>query len=136
MSRRLRILLLMLCWLPAAAPAFFPPDAEYRQQEILEYRRRKKAQYAEANRRHEKQMIVQDSRVRSRLATPFWMRGSVQTGVVRGPQSPREQAAAQSAQRNNRLLVSILLIVLIGIAVLWVRHATRRMDEQDETSWH
>lgn len=134
--KRLFLILVAWLWTVLPAAAFLPPDASAREPQIRAYRQQVRDNYERRQKERRQQAVEAYRQTQAAVFTPPWMRGTVQTGVIRASGSAQELAAEESAQRKNRLLVSIMLLVLIGSAALWVRHATRRMDEREETSWH
>lgn len=113
MNRLLSVLIVMVCAGPLVHAAL-PEQAEFRRQELLDYRQRKKAEYARAQERHEQRMVTKDSEVRQILASSPW------DGALRSPASANAgsggaaQSAAAAARRISRWFFPLTALLLIG----------------------
>lgn len=122
---------ILLCGLAAVpeAQAFLPRDADVRQQEVLEYRQRKRVQYEQMRQQYEQGVVSSDTAVRQLMNRPLWMRGTLTPGITGAADFERGLADGTDSQRNHRIFVSVVLLILIGAAAAWARHATREIDE-------
>jgi hypothetical protein len=129
MSRGLLILFL-LCASVVAAQAVLPKNSEFRKRDILDYRQRKLAEYEQAQKNHEAQMVSKDQAVRQEISLSPW-RSTV--GTVPG-ESRLSKASAQKengfGRQGRKWLFSITALLLVGGGVWWVRIATEDDPER------
>lgn len=128
MMRR-AVILGFIALLAGAAQAILPPDASAREPQIRAYRQQVRAKYEE--RLVERQELAGRAyeQTRADIFTPPWARAGVQATLLSGVDTTLTEAAEKVHKRNNRLLVSIVLLILISSAVGWVRYATREQNE-------
>jgi hypothetical protein len=108
--------------------AILPPDAKFRRQEIMEQRQRARVEYEQSRKEYEKEVIAARARTEAAMRKPPWMRveGNTVKGLTGGELALKTEAAPEF---NHRLLVSVVLLILIGVVVGWVRYATKKADE-------
>lgn len=131
MNRSILILMLFGAALPAGNVfAVLPPDAVARAPQIrADYVRSARA-FQQQQELRQSNSVAQYKKTEAAIYTPPWLRA----GTPDAMQARAERLAAAEAEkaqkRNHRLLASILLLILIGAAAGWVRHATREIDKQ------
>lgn len=94
-----------------------------RAQMEAEVERLRQERVEEAARLHEQ--------VRAEALVPPWLRGvpeEQREAVIQSTLTGGASTATQSAKKNNRFLVSILLMILLAGAAGWARYATREVD--------
>lgn len=118
-----RVLILLVLWAGTSSlQAVLPADAGARQQEILDYRRRKTAEFEEMQREYEADLVRRAQQVRQELAAPPWgLSGSAaaRPGTVRS-----EPHKTGSSLQIRKWIFSALAFFLIGGSVWWVRAKT------------
>jgi hypothetical protein len=113
------------------ASAFLPPDASVREPEIRAYRRKIRQDYEKRIEERRDKAALEYERATIAIDLPPWELERVMKG-----ESLEEIRAAAAEERvsvrkplKKRFLVSIVLFILIGSAVVWVRRATRDEEE-------
>lgn len=108
--------------------AILPPDAQFRRQEIVQQRMRARVEYAQQREEYGKEVIAARARTEAAMREPPWKRveGSTVRGIAAAELTLKTDVAPEF---NHRLLVSVMLLILIGAVVGWVRYATREADE-------
>ena len=120
---------LLLFAVAGSALAFLPPDASEREPEIRAQRLKVRKDYEK--RLEERQQRAQESydRATAAIGVPQWQLERTHDGqVVKkvGIVGPKRVSVEKTVQK--RILVSIVLFILIGCAVVWVRRATREVE--------
>lgn len=128
---RPRILLLILIAAAAgSAWAILPPDASLREPEIRAHRQKVRENYEKRLKERQKRAIDAHERATKALNVPPWELDRVLDGKRKPDiQAAVEERILEGSSTKRRLLVSIVLFILLGAAVLWVKHATRSIDE-------
>ncbi|QHI70831.1 hypothetical protein [Tichowtungia aerotolerans] len=124
------VLFLLIFSAAGAAMAFLPPDASAREPEIRAYRRKVRENYEKRIEERQKRAAVAYKKATAAIGVPPWELDR----VLNGESSEEIQAAVEeriSAEKSvkKKILVSIVLFILIGSAVVWVTHATRDGEE-------
>jgi hypothetical protein len=125
------VILFFFVMLTGSAWAFLPPDASAREPQIRAHRQ-------QVRDNHEKRLVERQAvavrayeQTRSDIFTPPWMRAAAQDALPSGGElSDVVRADEKSKQRNHRLLLSIMFLILIGAAVGWAHYATREVDKE------
>ena len=127
MTCRLLAMMFFIATLAGVAQAMLPPDAKAREPQLRAYYQKIRDDYEV----QQAELQVERARARERaevdIFTPPWLRNGAQAGV----QSGNDAAAAEAKnarQKMHRILISTLLLILIGAAAGWARHATREID--------
>ncbi len=105
--------------------AFLPPDAEFRQKEIIQNRMRARAEYEQQQKDYGQAVVASRIRMQAAMEKPPWMRKAGNKAVA-GDELFRP--AQSAAKINHRFLVSIVLLILIGVGAGLVRYKTRKLD--------
>ena len=119
--------LICLLLLSAAgwAFAFLPPDASAREPEIRAYRRKLRENYEKRMEVRRQRTTIEYEKATAAIGVPPWELDRVLNGESREEiQAAAQQRLVEKKNVKNRILVSIVLLILIGSAVLWVRNAT------------
>lgn len=126
-----RIVLLSLIVFSAAggALAFLPPDASVREPEIRAHRVKVRKEYEKRIEKRQQEVMREYARATASLGVPPWELDR----VLNGESEEDVQAAVQEQLVSEktvkkRILVSIVLLIIIGCAVGWVKHTTREID--------
>jgi len=109
-------------------PAILPPDAQFRKNEIVQQRVRARAEYEQQQKDYGRAMITGRNQMEDAMKKAPWMR----TGGSKAPRVVNESIFLEqqmTSQINHRFLVSVVLLILIGVAAGWVRYMTRELDE-------
>ena len=112
--------------LPLAA--ILPPDAQFRKAEIVQQRVRARAEYEQQQKDYGRAMITSRGQMEAAMKKAPWMR----TGESKTPRVVNESIFLEqqmTSQINHRFLVSVVLLILIGVAAGWARYMTRELDE-------
>lgn len=120
------VLLFSVLLAGSAAQGLLPPDAPYRQKEILRYRARKTAESEQRKEQHGRQMIAMDQKIREAMSRSPWV--SVPGEAGKSAQRAYPAAARKKGLRTRviyRWIFSVTALLLIGCCVLWVRGATK-----------
>lgn len=128
MIRRM-ITLCFIVFLAGAARAILPPDASAREPQIRAQRQKIRDQYQERLVERQAEAVRAYERTRADIFTPPWLRGADTAGAPAGTGSVSSAVSEKAAKRNHRFLVSIVLLILIGGGAVWVRRATKEIDE-------
>jgi len=108
--------------------AILPPDAQFRKNEIVQQRVRARAEYEQQRKDYGQAMIASRIKVEASMKKPPWMRaGGKKVQEVADVHPFR--AEEDEPQINHRFLVSVVLLILSGLAAGWIRYATRELDE-------
>lgn len=121
---------LILLLAAGAAQAFLPPDAKAREPEIRAYRQQIRKQYEERIEERRAEAAKEYVRVKEMINLPPWERDKVITRsgeVLRRPAPVAESFSEKTGA--NRVFVSIILLLIIGSIVAWIKRATREVDE-------
>lgn len=112
------------------AQAILPPDAEFREPEIRAQKIRFRQEYEKRLEARRDFSISEDARVRAAMKVPPWDRDSAAKNKTEDGQVNAIKISAEKSVTNgkNRLLVSIVLLILIGSAVGYAKYATREVD--------
>ena len=108
--------------------AILPPDAQFRKAEIVQQRVRARAEYEQQQKDYGRAMITSRSQMEAAMKKAPWMR----TSESKAPRVVNESIFLEqqmTSQINHRFLVSVVLLILIGVAAGWVRYMTRELDE-------
>jgi len=120
------VLLFFVLLAGGAAQGLLPPDAPYRQKEILRYRARKTAESEQRKEQHGRQMIAMDQKTREAMNHSPWVSVS---GEAEGSAQRAHQAAVQQKALRTRVIYrwifSVTALLLIGGGVWWVHGATK-----------
>jgi len=123
--------LIFLLFVTAAggALAILPPDASEREPEIRAQRIRVKKEYEERMEKRRELATRQYEQATADIAVPPWelkRRMSGEPDKKIEVQIQQEQAAEKETRKQ--VLVSIMLFIIIGSIVGWVRHKTRDVE--------
>lgn len=129
MMRRISICIVYVAVLAGSVNAMTSEGDSAREPQIRAYRQRVRDNYEKRLVERQNDAVRAYEDTRASIFTPPWMRGTAHTGLLSGTEIADVLAAEQAEKRNHRLLVSIMLLVLIGAAAGWARHATREIDE-------
>lgn len=130
MIRRLFLSWIVSLLAAGAAMAFLPSDASEREPEIRAYREKVRADYEKRIEERQAVATKEYERATKAIGVPPWELDR----VVDGDNSRQvQQMAVLQEQSSNavkkQILVSIVLLILIGSGVAWVRKATRTDEE-------
>lgn len=128
MIRRM-IVLCSIVLLAGAARAILPPDASAREPQIRAQRQKMRDQYQERLVERQAEAVRAYERTRADIFTPPWLRKGDSAAAPDGTGSVSSAVSEKAAERNHRFLVSIVLLILIGGGAVWVRRATKEIDE-------
>lgn len=118
----LHLLLLSLSILPAQAA--LPRDAQFRRQDIYNYRQRKTADYERAQQHHETRMLTSDRTVRETFAVSPWAATTL-PGATNDRRSPEMMSSkAGFARHGSRWMLGVLSLVFLGGCAWWVKVST------------
>lgn len=127
--KRIRLFLFgMVALWALQLPAILPPDAQFRKTEIVQQRVRARTEYEQQQKDYGRAMITSRSQVESAMKKAPWMR----TGDSKTPRIVNESIFLEqqmTSQINHRFLVSVVLLILIGVAAGWARYMTRELDQ-------
>ncbi len=122
------IILLILILLAGSARAILPPGAKAREPQLRVYRQQLTDTYEKRQVERQAEAVQAYDRTRAEIAIPPGMR-SGRAEAAPGSDADSAGQAGKASKRNHRIMVSIMLLILIGIGVGWVRYATRKPDE-------
>lgn len=116
--------------LAGGVQAILPPDAIYRAPQIrAEYARREQLR-EEGKKKRDIFVIQQYEKVRADMDKPPWLRIGMQADGELAVADRALVARTGNVQKgNNRFFISVVLLILIGGVVGWIRYATRELDE-------
>lgn len=131
-----RIVIMTLCWFALQAPqapAILPPDAEFREPQLRAERIRMQEQYEAILQKRQAIAVREYKKAEAAVFLPPWERDRIQPdGSVR-PLNEAERMAIEAVQkqeqRSRRLIISLAALLLIGGAVLVVRHVTKNAKD-------
>lgn len=119
---------LILCS-AAGAWAILPPDAEMREPELRARAIKVRQAYEERMEKRRELATRQYEQATADIGVPPWELKRRMNGE---PDKKIEQMAEQKRVEKKtvkkRVLVSIVLLIIIGSTVGWVKHATREVD--------
>ena len=125
-----RYLLLLFLLSAGGAHAILPPDASLREPEIRAQRIQMEKEYEERIQKRRDEATEAYKRATAAIDVPPWELDRVRNGKSgadsrsNAPQQPIEEK-----NPNQRILVSIVLLILIGSAVGWIRFKTRDVEQ-------
>ncbi len=126
---RFAALCLLILLAAAGAQAILPPDASVREPEIRARRIQNRKEYEKRMEERRELMVREYKRTRQAVDIPPWKRARVLDGAA---EADRQVAAAVRSnvkkEKKSRFLVSIVLFILIGSAVGWVKYATDKKE--------
>ena len=127
MMRHVVILMFLVAVLAGSALAILPPDAKAREPQLRVYRQRLNENYEKRLVERQEEAVRAYEKTRADIFIPPWLRAGTQTAML-GVDRAAALKAEKAQKRNHRFLVSVVLLILIGIAAGWVRHTTRELD--------
>lgn len=115
--------------LTCSSRAVLPPDAKAREPDIRAYRQQLNLRYEERQVERQAAAVRAYEQTRLDIMTPPWMRTGVHPAAP-AAEDPSVAETAEARKRNHRFLISIVLLILIGGGAVWVRRATREVDDR------
>lgn len=128
---RLQFVLLNLIFFSAAGGvwAILPPDASVREPEIRAHRIKVRKAYAERIEKRKELITKEYERATAAIGVPPWELDRVLNGESEEDvQVAVQQQLVSEKIVKKRILVSIVLLIIIGSAVGWVKHTTREVE--------
>jgi hypothetical protein len=122
-------LLVLFLVLAGSAQAILPPDASVREPEIRAHRQRVEEAYQKRIQKRRDQATEAYEKATAAIGVPPWELSRVLSG--KSDQKIQAQGRLQMKEENpkSRILVSIVLLILIGSAVGWVKYKTRDAEQ-------
>jgi len=120
-------ILMLFLGLAGIAQAMLPPDAKAREPQLRAHYQKVREDYEVGQVKRQEAIARANEKTRADIFTPPWLRNGEQAGVRPGNDSAATEAK-NARQRARRILISTLLLILIGAAAGWARHATREID--------
>ena len=118
---KLRVAILLILFLkPWYSDAFFPPETKSTSREVLDYRRRKQAEYDRERLEYEKQMVASRVRVESSLESMPW-----QGSLSQNPEGRNlllNISKVENVKNENKALFFFLISVVnaLFLSVLFI----------------
>ena len=121
---------LFFCFVLAGpAGAFLPPDASEREPEIRAHTMKVRKNYEKKLVERRAYAVKAYEKTEAAIYIPPWDRAYVLEGKPReSADVVSERKIASKKETKNRVLVSIVLLIIIGSAVGWVKYATREVE--------
>ena len=130
MSRDILLCLVGCVLVAGTALAFLPSDASSREPEIRAYREKVRKEYEERIEKRREVATREFERATKSLGVPPWELDRVVNGDnSRQIATVAAQQVAASGAVKKQILVSIVLFILIGSGLVWVRKATRNAKD-------
>lgn len=127
MMRRGFVFILIIAALAGSARAILPPDAKAREPQLRAYRQRLTDNYEKRQIERQEAAVRAHEQTLADIFIPPWMRNGAQAALE--TDSTGTAVYMHAPKRNHRFLVSIVLLILIGVAAGLVRYITRELDE-------
>jgi len=113
----------------AGALAILPPDADVREPELRAHAFKVRREYEERIEKHREFVTRRYEQATADIDTPPWEIIRKRNGESKKfVQAKVEQQLTAENQVKKRVLVSIVLLIIIGSILGWVKHATREVD--------
>lgn len=131
MRKQTFFLILILVASAWSARAILPPDAEFREPEIRAQKIRFRQEYEKRLEVRRDFAIQKYKETEALIHIPPWDRDSAaKNKTADGQVGAVKTSVEKSATKGkNRLFISIVLLILIGSAVGYAKHATREVDQ-------
>jgi predicted urease superfamily metal-dependent hydrolase len=122
-------LFILILFSAAGGFAILPPDAEMREPELRARAYKVREQYEERIEKRRALATRQYEQATADIGVPPW---EIKRRMNGEPPKRIEQMAEQQLvakkTAKKRILVSIVLLIIIGCTLGWVKHATREVD--------
>ena len=130
MRKQTFFLILILASATWSARAILPPDAEFREPEIRAQKIRFRQEYEKRLEARRDFAIQKYKETEALIQIPPWDRGKALTGETSDARADGRKALSEKSatKGKNRLLISIVLLILIGSAVGYAKYATREIE--------
>ena len=128
MSRRFALIGFIL-FSAAGALAFLPPDASMREPQIRAHRIQVRKEYEERMEARRELVTRQYEKAMASIGVPPWELDRVLNGKSEEDiQAEVEQVRTVKKKVRKQFLVSIVLLIIIGSGVGWVKHKTHEVE--------